>query len=127
MADGHYDAPFCGGLMAKSGKGGGPRAREGSQRHQRVWAYPSWIKTGTDVHFSSRWDEGFQIYDLFWTPKTVDLWWQTKTWEYVFVQEIPWSESTGGFVFEEAKSISMEELRKRAFFQRLKAKKTNRR
>ena len=59
--------------MNKSGKGGGPRHGRG-QRHQQVLAFPAWgDKIGTDVYFSSRWDNACQIFDHFHSPMGVGV------------------------------------------------------
>ena len=98
---GHYSRPHCGGTMSKSGKGGGPRLHD--QRHQSVLAFPAWGgKNGTDVYFSSRWDNQWQIFDHFHSPKKMPVWWQTKTWEYVFIQEVPFDLRSQEFVWDDA-------------------------
>ena len=101
---GHYDAPHCGGVQTKSGKGAGPRAT--GMRHQAVLAFPAWGgKKGTDVYFSSRWDNSWQIYDHFHTPKSVDEWWTTAPWQYVFIQEVPYDLRRQEFVWDGAKNL----------------------
>ena len=98
---GHYDQPHCGGTMARSGKGGGARLH--AQRFQAVLAFPAWgNKTGTDVYFSSRWDNDSQIYDHFHTPKTIQEWWSSRPWEYVFIQELPYDLARAEFVWDNA-------------------------
>ena len=73
------------------------------QRHQNVLAFPAWgNKKGTDVYFSSRWDNQWQIFDHFHSPKKMPEWWQTKTWEYVFIQEIPFNLRNQEFVWDDA-------------------------
>lgn len=126
---GHYDKPFCGGLMSKSGKGGGPRTGAG-QRHQQVYVWPSWsTKTGSDVYLSSRWDDGYQIFDLYWTHKSVSDWWQTKTWEWIFLQEIPYDTAKNEFVWSQCKiqTMSAKQLRKKAWRQRQRTLRHQRR
>ena len=99
---GYYDAPFCGGVMERSGKGSGARCH--GTRHQAVLAFPSWGgRVGSDVYFSSRWDNAHQTYDHFVTPKSVTDWWRTPPWEWVFVQEVPMDVTTKEFLWDEAK------------------------
>ena len=101
---GHYPEQYCGGILLKSGKGAGPRHGEG-QRHQLTLAYPAWGgKKGTDVYFSSRWDNWYQIFDWYWTPKNMAAYsWQTRPWEWVFVQELPYDEWAKDFVWSKVK------------------------
>ena len=106
MPVGGYDGAFCGGLQAKSGKGGGARSGAG-QRHQIVWVYPTWISAkngekadGSDVFFSSRWDGEWQIFDHYYTPKTVGEWRTTKTYEWVFIREVPYHKAYNKVYFE---------------------------
>ena len=92
---GHYRTAVCGGLMETSGKGSGPRGGRG-QRNQTIHAFPAWRKRGTDLYFSSRWDNSHQVYDHFWTPKSIGSWWESMTWDYVFVQEVGFDLVLGG-------------------------------
>ena len=95
---GSYSRPHCGGTMAKSGKGAGARLH--AQRHQAVLAFPAWgDKKGTDVYFSSRWDNNEQIYDHFHTPKKISEWWKSRPWEYVFIQEVPYDVRRQEFIW----------------------------
>lgn len=116
---GHYSSPHCGGLQNSSGKGHG--ARDHKMRHQKAFAYPAWVEgksgrgnkigpdkrtnIGVDVYFSSRWDNNEQIYDHFHSPKTVSDWWETKSWEYVFIQEVAYSLILDDFDWSAAKSL----------------------
>ena len=121
---GEYANPPCGGLMLKSGKGGGGRHHR--QRHQKVIAFPAWHKTkGCDVYFSSRWDNKWQIYDHFYTTKNMDTWWQTLPWEWVFIQEIPYNEETGEFVWVGTKSLTPKELKNKRWWQRVRYHRKN--
>ena len=118
---GHYDADHCGGVMAKSGKGGGPRhGPKTTARHQKVMAFPAWGgKSGTDVYFSSRWDNACQIYDHFHSNKSIESWWRTHPADWVFVQEIPFSVRQDDFVWYNAKSLpTPSELKKKRWGQR---------
>ena len=117
---GEYATPQCGGLMLKSGKGGGGRHHR--QRHQKVIAFPAWHKKGCDVYFSSRWDNKCQIYDHFYTTKNMDTWWQTLPWEWVFIQEIPYNEETGEFVWVGTKSLTPKELKNKRWWQRVRVR-----
>ena len=67
----------------------------------RVFVWPSWNKPGSDVYCSSRWGETYQIFDLYWTPKS--QWRKSKTYDWVFIQEIPFDPATGEFVWSAAK------------------------
>ena len=102
---GTYGTPHCGGASKKSsGKGSGARLH--GQRHQAVLAFPAWGgRSGTDVYFSSRWDNHWQIYDHFHTPKTVSEWWTTPPWMWVFVQEVPFDLRSQEFDWAEAKTL----------------------
>ena len=110
---GWYDAPSCGGLMAKSGKGKG--ARQHGTRHQTAVAFPAWGKrSGSDVYFSSRWDNGEQIYDHFHTPKNVTFWWETAPWGWVFIQEVVYDLRSQEFKWDGGKTLpSSKTLRKK--------------
>ena len=55
------------------------------------------------MYFSSRWDNEYQVYDHFVTPKGVSNWWATPPWEWVFIQEVPMLLRTREFVWGEAK------------------------
>ena len=57
-------------------------------RNNQVMLWPSWHKSGTDVYCSTRWDSEFQIYDLYWTPRPMHGWWLSKTYDWVFIQEL---------------------------------------
>ena len=99
---GYYGAAQCGGPLAKSGKGGGARAH--GQRYQLVMAFPSWDRAnGSDVYFSSRWDATHQMYDHYYTSKNIGLWWTTKPWEWLFIQELPYNLTTEDFEWAQAK------------------------
>ena len=123
MAD-HYGAPYCGGLIGgkgvgPSGKGSGPGTGRG-QRNQKVLVWPAWRKKGTDVYCSSRWDDDYQIYDLWWTPKSIGEWWETKTYEWVFVQELPFDKRRDDFVWAAANNPSAKILKKQAWWQKVR-------
>ena len=83
-------------------------------------AFPAWGgKNGTDAYFSSRWDNDWQIYDHFHSAKSIDTWWQTAPWDWVFVQEAPFKLRTDDFVWDNAKSLpTSQELRKKRYRQR---------
>ena len=56
----NYPLPMCDGVMLVSGKGSGPRSGKSSMRHPMVYAYNAWgDKKGTDLYFSSRWDQNW--------------------------------------------------------------------
>jgi len=119
-----YDVPKCGGLVGarRSGKGGGPRTGNAGSRHQVVRAFPTWLsQTGTDVYFSSRWDSKWQVYDRYWTRKTMDQWWTTLPFEWVYIQEVAWDEEAEDFVWEDFKTPSSRWLYKTFWRQRLRA------
>ena len=99
--------------MNRSGKGAGPRNHR--MRHQAVLVFPAWgVKTGTDVYFSSRWDNSWQIYDHFHTPKNIDVWWKTPPWQWVFVQEVPLDVRTQELDWADAKNLpSPNKMRKK--------------
>ena len=108
----YFGAPFCGGLQAPSGKGAGPDLGLG-QRCQTIMVWPSWGgKTGSDIYLSSRWDDRYQIYDLYWTPKDPKNWWTSKTYDWVFIQEIPLDLRLKTFVWTEAVPITLKSLKK---------------
>ena len=114
----YYGAPYCGGLQAVSGKGaaGGPNLGAG-QRYQKVLVWPSWRKSGTDVYCSSRWDSWWHIYDLYWTPKNVSCWWESKSWDWVWVQEIPWRHDWQEFVWSKSVNPTAKSLKKQRWQQ----------
>ena len=111
----HYDTPRCGGIMIRSGKGEGPRYH--GTRFQKVMVFPGWNRhygrhCGVDAYFSSRCDEDWQIFDHFWSPKTVADWLETKTEDWVFIQEIAFDEQRQEFDWERSKTYpSMLELK----------------
>ena len=110
--------------MLKSGKGGGPRHH--GQRHQKAIAFPVWQpKTGCEVYFSSRWDNNCQIFDHFHTTKTIDTWWMTLPWEWVYIQEIPYDEETGEFDWVRTKSLTSKELTNKHWWQRVRYHRKN--
>ena len=118
---GHYDNPCCGGVMKGSGKGNGPKWHK--QRHQKVLAFPAWHKGGTDVYFSSRWDNTWQTYDQYHTPKNINEWWSTAPHDWVFVGEVPYHIATEVFVWAEAlnPNPTVKYLKKKRHFQRVAA------
>ena len=117
MGGNHYDAQRCGGIMLRSGKGTGPRYQ--GTRFQKVLIFPGWNTlglrfpmNGVDAYFSSRWDDDWQIFDHFWSPKTVADWLETKTEEWVFIQEIAFDENRQEFDWDAAKTYpTMLELK----------------
>ena len=125
MAPGYYTEPYCGGLLGHSGKGAGPRCGKSTERHQKVFVWPSWHKPGSDVYCSSRWNEECMIYDLYWTPKSIGHWWESKTYDWVWIQEIPFDLAKGEFVWSEAKTIKYKKLRATRWFQKVKYMKKN--
>ena len=83
---GHHETKHIAGAMAKSGKGGTVRVKTG---HQTIAALPAWGRVGADVYVSSRWDDRWEIYGRYHTPKKIWEWWTTQPWEWVFFQEVP--------------------------------------
>ena len=93
-AAGYYGAPHCGGLITGVGKGGksgkgesrdaGPgRSEPGTRLYKgggKMFLWPAWRKSGTHCYCSSRWDEWYQIYDWYWTPKSVHQWWESNSY-----------------------------------------------
>ena len=127
----YYGAPYCGGLVTglgrKSGKGGGPNLGAG-QRGQKVLLWPSWGgKKGTDVYLSSRWDGTYQIYDLYWTPKNITQWWQSKKYDWVFIQELPYDLRMDDFVWSQATNPTAKMLKKKHWFQKMEYEAAERR
>ena len=137
MVADYCDGPFCGGLVtgvgkgAKSGKGesrdGGPGRGESGMRNNKIMLWPAYVKSGTDVNCSSRWDEEYQIYDLYWTPKSIHQWWESKSYDWVFIQELPWDKRREDFVWDAAIDVFMKELRKQRFIQKMQFFKKQRR
>ena len=115
----HYGAPFCGGVQPKSGKGAGPGVGEG-QRNQTIMIWPSWGKRGTDVYCSSRWDDNYQIYDLYWTPKSIGRWWESKTYDWVFVQELPYDLRRQEFIWSESVNPTAKKLKSQHWAQKMR-------
>ena len=129
---GHYRTAVCGGLMETSGKGSGPRGGRSRQRSQTIHAFPAWCKRGnlsygTDLYFSSRWDNSHQVYDHFWTPKDIGSWWESETWDYVFVQEVGFHLVFGDFEWAGTKTPSAKTLLNKCYWQWYKAQVKNRR
>ena len=112
----YYGAPYCGGLQPKSGKGAGPDLGAG-MRNQKVWFWSAWGKKGTDIYLSSRWDNRYQIYDLYRTPKNVKNWWESKTYDWVFVQELPYDLRLEDFVWAESVNPTLKNLKKQRWLQ----------
>ena len=107
--------------MGKSAKGRGPRLGRSRQRHHQVLAFPAWGgKKGCDVYFSSRWDNDWQIFDHFHSPKSLEVWWQTAPWEWVYVSEVPYDMDKKDFVWDDAKSPTQKELRKTRYWHKKK-------
>ena len=105
--------------MHVSGKGKGPR-RGPKTRHQMVMAFPAWgAKNGTDVYLSSRWGRDWQIYDHFVTCKNIEVWWQSAPWDWIFIQEVPFSKTKDDFDWDNAKRPpASKELHKKRWEQK---------
>ena len=114
---GHYGAPFCGGVMAKSGKGGGPSDGV-HQRHQKVFVYPAWCKNGCDVYFSSRWDSDYQIFDHYHTQRPIKTWWATAPWDWVYIQEVGFDLRKEDFDWSDTKNPTWRQIREARMRQR---------
>ena len=127
MAAAHYAAPYCGGVItgvgkgARSGKGeaAGPGRGESGMRNNKIMLWPSWGKSGTDCYCSSRWDERYQIYDLYWTPRPINAWWLSKPYDWVFIQELPWDKNYEDFVWAELINVTKDELKQQRFRQKM--------
>ena len=115
-AGAYYGAPYCGGLQPKSGKGAGPDLGAGT-RNQKVLIFPAWGKTGTDIYLSSRWDEHCQIYDHYWTPKNAKNWWQSKTYDWVWIQELPYDPILEDFIWATRECPTLKNLKKQRWWQ----------
>ena len=124
----HYPRPMCNGVIKNSsGKGGGPRFGTTTMRHQTVYAFKAWGMGGTDLYFSSRWDKSWQIFDHYWVKNDLTKWWTSKTWEYVFVGEVPYDIEAGEFVWEHAaKTMNFRQLKGRRWRQLQAAKRPSR-
>ena len=113
--------PYGGlGLFKKSGKGGGPGAGQG-QRGQQVFIWPAWRTSGTNVYCSSRWyGVTWQIYDVYWTPKTIKHWWESKTYDWVWVQELPYNIRREEFIWSESVNRTAKSLKKQRWLQKVR-------
>ena len=95
---------------------------------QKVLVWPSWgRKKGTDVYCSSRWDEDYQIYDLYWTPKNITQWWDSKSYDWVFIQELPYDLRMDDFIWSQALNPTAKMLKKKHWFQKMKYEAAERR
>jgi len=83
---------------------------------------PGAVRKERTSFFSSRWDKSWQIFDHYWTPKNIEKWWLSETWEFVFIGEVPFDIAENMFVWEHAaKTMSMKQLRSKLFWKKQRA------
>ena len=93
---------------------------------KKAFLWPAWRKSGTDVYLSSWWDSEWQIYDHYWTPKNIGSWWESKKYDWVFVQEIPYDLRSEEFVWDRSLDPSAKTLRTQHWRQKTRAQRKDR-
>ena len=71
--------------------------------------------------WSGRGGTYWEIHDLWWTPKSVNQRWESKSYDWVFIQELPMDVRQRDFVWAEAllptaKMLKNQRWRQEAFF-----------
>ena len=66
-----------------------------------------------------QWDEKFQTYELYWTPRPIHERWLSKSYAWVFIQELPWDKNKEDFVWTELTHVTKRELKYQRFVQKM--------
>ena len=67
-----------------------------------------------------QWDEKFQTYELYWTPRPIHERWLSKSYAWVFIQELPWDKNKEDFVWTELGThATKRELKYQRFVQKM--------